>query len=72
MLQLFNPPARTRKTQKESENNKSHFAPFCSTQNYQGKITAKKQITNVKFQTVREYYKKLKFSPPRNETKKTS
>ena len=38
---------------------------FCSSvyKNYLGKITPKNKITYVKFQTSREYYKKLKFNP---------
>jgi len=39
------------------------IASFCSTQNYLGKITVNNQITYVKFQTAREYNKKLNFNP---------
>ena len=34
--------------------------------NYLGKTITKKEITYVKFQTVREYYKKLNFNPKPN------
>ena len=40
----------------------------CSNQNYLGKKQLNKQITSVKYQTVREYYKKLKFNPPTKTT----